>query len=134
MRCSLLGQRSWESEARSVYTYVMDRIAEENGVTEPHFGRPAPPFDIPDDIRGPAGFEEDEDTAIGNRPPGSPAAALLDETVDLRQAREVDLELLQEAGYGIAVGDASDELKEIADLVTEKRNGDGFCEAVERLF
>jgi hypothetical protein len=47
---------------------------------------------------------------------------------------EVDLELLQEAGYGVAVGDASDELKEIADLVTEKGNGDGFCEAVERLF
>jgi phosphoglycolate phosphatase (TIGR01487 family) len=47
---------------------------------------------------------------------------------------EVDLELLQEAGYGVAVGDASDELKEIADLVTEKRNGDGFCEAIERLF
>jgi phosphoglycolate phosphatase (TIGR01487 family) len=47
---------------------------------------------------------------------------------------EVDIELLQEAGYGIAVGDASDELKEIADLVTEKGNGDGFCEAVEMLF
>ena len=47
---------------------------------------------------------------------------------------EVDLELLQEAGYGVAVGDASDELKEIADLVTEKENGHGFCEAIERLF
>jgi phosphoglycolate phosphatase (TIGR01487 family) len=47
---------------------------------------------------------------------------------------EVDMELLQEAGYGVAVGNASDELKVIADLVTEKENGDGFCEAVERLF
>jgi phosphoglycolate phosphatase (TIGR01487 family) len=47
---------------------------------------------------------------------------------------EVDIELLQEAGYGVAVGDASDELKVIADLVTERDNGDGFCEAVERVF
>ena len=47
---------------------------------------------------------------------------------------EVDMELLQEAGYGVAVGDASDELKEIADLVTKSENGEGFREAVERLF
>lgn len=47
---------------------------------------------------------------------------------------EVDIELLQEAGLGVAVGDASDELKRIADLVTVKANGEGFCEAVEKLF
>jgi phosphoglycolate phosphatase (TIGR01487 family) len=47
---------------------------------------------------------------------------------------EVDMELLQEAGYGVAVGDASDELKEIADLVTKGENGEGFVEAVKRLF
>ena len=47
---------------------------------------------------------------------------------------EVDIELLQQAGYGVAVGDASDLLKETADLVTEKENGEGFREAVERLF
>jgi phosphoglycolate phosphatase (TIGR01487 family) len=47
---------------------------------------------------------------------------------------EVDMELLQGAGYGVAVGDANDELKEIADLVTEGENGEGFREAVERLF
>ncbi len=47
---------------------------------------------------------------------------------------EVDMELLQEAGYGVAVGDASDELKEIADLVTKRENGEGFREAVETLF
>jgi phosphoglycolate phosphatase (TIGR01487 family) len=47
---------------------------------------------------------------------------------------EVDMELLQEAGYGVAVGDASDELKEIADLVTKGENGEGFREAVEILF
>ncbi len=47
---------------------------------------------------------------------------------------EVDMEFLQEAGYGVAVGDASDELKEISDLVTKGENGEGFREAVERLF
>jgi phosphoglycolate phosphatase (TIGR01487 family) len=47
---------------------------------------------------------------------------------------EVDMELLQVAGYGVAVGDASDELEEIADLVTKRENGEGFREAVERLF
>ncbi|MEE8355541.1 MAG: phosphoglycolate phosphatase [Candidatus Bathyarchaeia archaeon] len=47
---------------------------------------------------------------------------------------EVDLELLQEAGYGVAVGDASDELKKIADLVTKGENGEGFREAVDILF
>jgi hypothetical protein len=47
---------------------------------------------------------------------------------------EVDIELLQEAGYGVAVGDASDELKEIADLVTKGENGEGFREAIESLF
>jgi hypothetical protein len=47
---------------------------------------------------------------------------------------EVDIELLQEAGYGVAVGDASDVLKEIADLVTKGENGEGFREAVKRLF
>jgi phosphoglycolate phosphatase (TIGR01487 family) len=47
---------------------------------------------------------------------------------------EVDMELLQEAGYGVAVEDASDELKEIANMVTKRENGEGFREAVERLF
>ena len=47
---------------------------------------------------------------------------------------EVDIELLQAAGLGVAVGDASDDLKSIADLVTERPNGRGFSEAVERLF
>ena len=47
---------------------------------------------------------------------------------------EVDMELLQGAGFGVAVRDASDDLKGIADLVTEGENGEGFCEAVESLF
>jgi phosphoglycolate phosphatase (TIGR01487 family) len=47
---------------------------------------------------------------------------------------EVDMELLLGAGFGVAVGDANDELKEIADIVTKGENGEGFCEAVERLF
>jgi len=47
---------------------------------------------------------------------------------------EVDIELLQAAGLGVAVGDASDDLKSVADLVTERSNGLGFSEAVERIF
>jgi phosphoglycolate phosphatase (TIGR01487 family) len=46
---------------------------------------------------------------------------------------EVDIELLQEAGYGIAVGNASDELKKIANHVTVKRNGQGFTEGISNI-
>lgn len=47
---------------------------------------------------------------------------------------QVDIELLEEAGFGVAVEDSSDDLKEVADLVTENPNGRGFCEAVGKLF
>jgi len=47
---------------------------------------------------------------------------------------QVDIELLEEAGFGVAVGDSSDDLKEVADLVAENPNGRGFCEAVGKLF
>ncbi|MBN2560681.1 MAG: hypothetical protein JXQ75_07115 [Phycisphaerae bacterium] len=56
----LLGRRAWESEASSIRTYIRDRIAEESGITCPPFGRPAPPFVIPDEIDGPTGFEDDD--------------------------------------------------------------------------
>jgi len=65
------------------------------------------------------------------------AAELMDlETSDIVAIgdSEVDIELLQVAGLGVAVADASDDLKSIADLVTERPNGRGFSEAVERIF
>jgi len=46
---------------------------------------------------------------------------------------EVDIELLQEAGYGIAVGNASDELKKVANHVTTERNGEGFAEGIKNI-
>ncbi len=56
----IISRRAWESDASAVRTYLRDRIAEENGVSEPAFGRPAPPFVIPSEIEGPAGLEEDD--------------------------------------------------------------------------
>jgi phosphoglycolate phosphatase (TIGR01487 family) len=45
---------------------------------------------------------------------------------------ENDLEMIQAAGVGVAVGNASDALRAAADYVTEKGDGDGFVEAVTR--
>jgi len=47
---------------------------------------------------------------------------------------QVDLELLRAAGYGVAVSDASDDLKSVADYTTSEPDGGGFCDAVRRLF
>ena len=47
---------------------------------------------------------------------------------------EADVDLLRAAGFGVAVSDSSEDLKVVADLVTEGPDGEGFCEAVKRLF
>jgi len=47
---------------------------------------------------------------------------------------EVDVDLLSAAGFGVAVSDSSENLKVVADLVTEGPDGEGFCEAVRMLF
>lgn len=57
----LIGRRDWESEASVIRAYVRDRIAEEHGGIQPIYERPGPPFTIPEDLLGPAGFEDDED-------------------------------------------------------------------------
>jgi len=44
-----------------------------------------------------------------------------------------DIEMLEAAGYGIAVANAPDELKEIADFVCSKESGKGFVEAVDHV-
>lgn len=46
---------------------------------------------------------------------------------------ENDIELLEVAGLGVAVANAHEKLKEIADIVTSKPNGDGVVEALEFL-
>nr|MDO8081098.1 phosphoglycolate phosphatase [Candidatus Freyarchaeota archaeon] len=45
-----------------------------------------------------------------------------------------DVELLQEVGYGIALNNAPKILKDVADHVTKKSFGEGFVEAVEKIF
>jgi phosphoglycolate phosphatase (TIGR01487 family) len=45
-----------------------------------------------------------------------------------------DAEMLSHAGVGVAVANAQKGLKETATMVTERKNGDGFVEAVERFF
>ncbi|MFB0562006.1 MAG: phosphoglycolate phosphatase [Candidatus Lokiarchaeia archaeon] len=45
-----------------------------------------------------------------------------------------DIELLQEVGYGIALNNAPKILKDVADHVTEKSYGEGFLEAVKKIF
>ena len=47
---------------------------------------------------------------------------------------QVDVELLQAAGFGVAVSDASEDLKRVADSVTEKPDGEGVCEVIRRMF
>ena len=43
-----------------------------------------------------------------------------------------DIEFLSAAGLKVAVSNADNELKDIADYVAKKAHGDGFKEAVER--
>jgi len=50
-------RRAWDSEASAVRLFLQRRIAEENGIGLPPFGRPGPPFEIPDGMDGPIGFQ-----------------------------------------------------------------------------
>lgn len=45
---------------------------------------------------------------------------------------ENDIEFLRVAGHKVAVANAADELKDIADYITKKSYGDGVAEAIER--
>ena len=45
---------------------------------------------------------------------------------------ENDIEFLRSAGFKVAVANACDELKEMADYVCEKKYGDGVAEAIEK--
>lgn len=46
---------------------------------------------------------------------------------------ENDIEMFEVAGFGIAVANADEKLKEVADLVTPSNDGDGVVEALEFL-
>lgn len=45
-----------------------------------------------------------------------------------------DLEILQTAGVGVAMGNAIDEIKKIADFVTDDNDHDGVLKAIEKFF
>ncbi|MBU4223226.1 MAG: HAD hydrolase family protein, partial [Euryarchaeota archaeon] len=42
-----------------------------------------------------------------------------------------DIEMLQESGLGVAVGNAHPELKKVADMITIGEHGAGVAEAIE---
>jgi len=53
----LTNRREWEDEGSSIRTFLSRIIAQERGAVLPSFGRPAPPYVRPDELRGPSGFD-----------------------------------------------------------------------------
>ncbi len=69
LREQLLGRRSWDEECSSLRHTLRNLIREGSGKPEADFGRPAPPFRIPEGFEGPAGATDDDDHA-DNSPGG----------------------------------------------------------------
>ena len=57
----------------------------------------------------------------------------IDETVAIGDASN-DTEILQTAGLAAAMGNASDEIKKLADFVTPDNDSDGVATAIEKIF
>ena len=57
----------------------------------------------------------------------------LDETIAFGDA-DNDKEILQTAGFSVAMGNASDEIKKFADFVTLDNDSDGVAAAIEKFF
>lgn len=57
----------------------------------------------------------------------------ISETVAIGDAHN-DTEIVQRAGLGIAMGNASDEIKKLADFVTLDNDSDGVAAAIEKFF
>jgi type IV pilus assembly protein PilQ len=60
LRDLLQNRRTWDEEASAVRHLLYNLINEESGGPRPDFGRPAPPFKIPEGFEGPAGTEDGE--------------------------------------------------------------------------
>ena len=56
----------------------------------------------------------------------------LNEIVSIGDGRN-DISMLEETGYGIALNNAPEELKRVADYVTKNSYGKGFVEAIDHL-
>lgn len=65
LREQLRSRRSWESESSAIRSFVRDRIAEENGITLPPYGRPGPPWVLPDGFAGPTGMDAGDESQTG---------------------------------------------------------------------
>lgn len=57
----------------------------------------------------------------------------ISETVAVGDA-ENDLEILQTAGVGVAMGNAAEEIKKVADFVTDDNDRDGVIKVIEKYF
>lgn len=64
----LVGKRLWEDEASTIRSFIRNRIESEAGGVTPEYGRPGPPFEMPDDIEGPVGTEETDPNAVQSEP------------------------------------------------------------------
>ncbi|RIK66403.1 MAG: hypothetical protein DCC65_09675 [Planctomycetota bacterium] len=71
LREELLGKRAWDTDSSAVRTFVRDRIESESGEVTPAYGRPGPPFTLPEGLEGPSGFEDHGMEAV-DPPPASP--------------------------------------------------------------
>jgi type IV pilus assembly protein PilQ len=56
----ILGRRSWDDDGSMIRGFIQGLIAEEQGVVQPEFGRPAPPFIPPAALYGPTPIEKKE--------------------------------------------------------------------------
>ncbi len=70
----LQGQREWEDDTATVRTYVRNLIEEESGPLTPPYGRPAPPFKLPEGLNGPSGLEENTENEPADNGKMSPAS------------------------------------------------------------
>lgn len=43
-----------------------------------------------------------------------------------------DIKMIEQAGFGVAMGNAQDAIKEVADYITDTNNNDGVAKAIER--
>jgi len=61
----LQGKRDWESEASAIRTFVDDRIKAEQGIKLQNYGRPGPPFTMPEGLQA---EHEDAPMSRGDEP------------------------------------------------------------------
>jgi type IV pilus assembly protein PilQ len=61
----LTNKRAWDDDGSAVRDFVVREIQREKGIHAPLYGRPGPPFTIPEHLNGPSGFEGPEEGEPG---------------------------------------------------------------------